>query len=363
MQARRRLTLCVLAILTVSAAPWVVDRIPATLAAQHDIERGEAQFVANLHVADACVFWANSTTTKDAFKIVGNSHLFEGCLHSNNDMVVGGGANEFNRTLRYTTTFSTNNNDHTFRAGIVRVNATPYPYPFAIADYAPGGRRANEADAAGKYYLHAGGVILSASLLRDGLHYVDGSAVVSPGSHRANVTIVATGSIRITSAGPDLSAYTDGLLAFSRATGTNAILTDASACRLVGALYADRGEMHFAGSDCTYEGQIVGDAVKIAGERSRLVARTPRVIAAPPESLASPIATQGSTSITRGTPTSLPHPILPEAPPAPRHEEVLLVGVSLGDFDGGGRRDVAVGAQALGGAFVLVTTEQLPLLP
>lgn len=358
-------------LLSFMAASYVITlEAPTTLASFNDIEHARADFEAVVNTADACVFWANSSTAKDAFKITGNSHTFDGCLQSGSDMVVGGGNNVFNRTLRYVTTFTTNTNNQTFRGGVVRVNASAYPYPFQLSSYAPGGRRAAEADARGEYYVHAGGVVLTASLLRKGLHFIDGSAVVTPGNYQANVTIVATGALRVTSNGSSLRAYVDGLLYYAGASGSNAWQADSTSCYYRGAVYAPLGQAHFATTDCTFEGQVIGDTVKVAGLRTHFIATPPRLLTANGAGLQVPLAVRAPKT-TPWAATDDPLVTVPEQPDAaplpddvPRADDIFMLGVSTGDFDGGGERDFAVGFYGPTGAVVVMfTPESLPALP
>jgi len=253
----------------------LVGEGPATVAYLSDTEEAHARFTGNVPSAVCAAFWANSTTRHDTLKITGSDHALDACMHSNRQFDLGGGRNTFHRTIRYVEAYKNNSNGHDLRAGIVQVRAEPYPYPFAIEDYQPGGCKAQAAAAQGQYYRHAGNVQIKGGPLREGLHYVEGSATVDLGVFAGGITIVATRSIKIDTGFVTARPYVDGLVAFANGQGPNTLTFGNNGGSLEGVFYAPQGAVSFAGQNLTYAGQVVGDSITLSGSNSFFRAAAP----------------------------------------------------------------------------------------
>lgn len=242
---------------------------PATLAFYGDAERAFARFTGDVPMATCAVFWATSRTANDALKITGQTHLFNGCLHSNRDFNLGGGTNTFNRTIRHANLYYTNDNAHLLRMGHVQVPAEDYPFPFVLSDYAPNGCKARAAALRGEYFSYAqSNAQIKAGNLKQGLHYVQGSATVDLTGFSGTITVVATGGIKVSTDAAGARAHTDGLLFFANAAGPNALSFVGNGGRVVGAMYAPNGEASYSAQANHYTGQVVGDTVTVSGSNS-----------------------------------------------------------------------------------------------
>lgn len=339
-----------------------------TAAAFSDTEAGVAEITANVTIRSSCVFWATSPTDSQSFKITGGSHFFDGCVHSNKDLVANGNNNIFNRTVRYASTFSTNHNGHEFRQGVNKTTLQPYPNAYAIARYAPGGAAAEAAAVRGEYFVHTGNVNLQAPLLRTGLHYVQGNVnfgndcTLLLGGECATdrITVVATGSITAQTSHRSYQSYMDGLLFLSnQSTTSNTIKLGGSGNTYTGVIYAPRGEAMFACQYTTLIGQLAGKTVQVAGSYSTFIGRSPSVIAAMPGG--------GPTAATANARTPAVEESQPDWLDLPSVQiEGLPEGepsfVSVGDFAGDGVERIARGYAMKDGSVILVLDGQAPML-
>ncbi len=217
--------------------------------------------------------FAGSEDCQDGVNLGGSSVYIEGNVHSNGDLKSTG-------------------SDHNIygsgtAAGGIQGSATFYPNPaqggvppkknipllYNVADFAPGGKFAQEATAVGSYHAFSGDIDLPGALANPvgGLIYVDGDVDLNKleVDQAKGITIVATGEIKFTNQVKSqvIDAYlSNGLLFFSMYEATNCgttggISISGSNHRLYGLLYAPHGPISISGSDVRIEGALIADTV------------------------------------------------------------------------------------------------------
>ena len=194
--------------------------------------------------------------------------------HSNSNARIVGSNNTFTGRLEYATTLQITGSGNQFQGGTHQVAPQPDPIVFNVADYAPGGVKATQAQAQGRYYARTGNYTLSATdVLSGGLWYINGGASLTASNLVGpswGITIVSTGSLNFTgSSARNLSPYVDNLLLFSNKTGgtsTTSVLTISGSNHLwTGHLYAPNGLLSTTGSSNTLRGTLLGKWVRLVG--------------------------------------------------------------------------------------------------
>lgn len=209
-----------------------------------------------------------------------------GDIASNGGMNTSSGSMAVNGTGFY---LGTNNLQNTTWEAQPTVMDSPLEYreDFELADFAPGGRFADDAGAAGQYFYINGNLQVNpheSMPYGDGLYYVTGTVSIR-GDVTANVTIVAQGTIRIDVTDVTMTAYTgydddkypQGLLLYSAETttcGSNAITVAASTSQLNGMIISPNGGMNISASDSQVYGGIVAQTIDLHGS-NLVVARQP----------------------------------------------------------------------------------------
>lgn len=250
------------------AAAATTLRESTTYAMFSDTERGLARFTGDVPIASCAAIWADSTDAA-ALKITGSDHDFFSCLHSNGGAELGGARGEYHRTVRHAGEYKTNENGHSLYAGAVQVSPAVFPYPYTTSDYEPTGCKARQAANQGNYYSYVGSTIqLKPPLVREGLHYVIGNAVVDLTGFSGNITVVATGRVDMAAGPAGAHAYVDSLLAHAGASGPNALKFTGNGGRVTGSVYAPHGEVSFSAQENDYRGQIMGWRVTVSGSLS-----------------------------------------------------------------------------------------------
>ena len=210
----------------------------------------------------------------------GGTYLVIGDIRSNSDLNMSGSNNTISNS-----TISTGSGGVS-PAGLAGKATTPsssfttdtscqpYPVTFNIADYAPGG---SQAVAAGATYYHSivGNSSLStyvhSGVMDPGIYYVTGNVNFATPSVTANVTIVATGSIIISSGSSTWTPYAQGLLYYSNisdasAPGHIALNVSGSGSSWTGIIYAPNSGINMSGSsNASLQGNLLGYTVKLSG--------------------------------------------------------------------------------------------------
>ena len=123
------------------------------------------------------------------------------------------------------------------------------------------GRKAVAAQNAGRYhYIYISGSlnVSKSGCVLDGFYYVKGNVGLSASNIKGTFTIVAEGTIQISSSSMNCTAYSGGLLFFSNGTGLGISGSNSS---LGGIIYVPTGQITLSGSGNTIKGSAFGALV------------------------------------------------------------------------------------------------------
>jgi len=231
---------------------------------------------------------ALSETCTNTIDLSGGDNVFDGGLHTNNDMNFGT-PNTVNGELTYVSSVNGDPSDPIYDPpppdNPVQVSPITDPLGYNILDYAPGGVKADEAALTGQYYsceckMDMGWLIgqglynSSTHILDDGLYFTTEQIELSDSLIDGSVTLVSEeAKISISGSLMDLTPYIDGLLAFANVQLSGSSQCDESVIQMSGGenewsgvVYAPNGQIEFSGSDnTTFNGALVGYTVKING--------------------------------------------------------------------------------------------------
>lgn len=237
--------------------------------------------------------FAISRTCNNAIYWSASSVTVRGGIHSNRDLQIRGKKNLLFGMAAYVTTAD---------AAPQNVTLDP-PGPanpkhsrpiddytgIQLEDYAPGGEKADTAEEAGQYVHYDGDIdvkwlenngyyVDETDTIVSGLYYATGDIDIKGRYINGTVTFVAEGEIHFTGPDQELSAYVDGLLAFSalrRDTGVarcNTPVIQFSLCCSVynGLSYAPYGNINISGDGIEYNGGLVGYAISLSGNNATI---------------------------------------------------------------------------------------------
>ncbi len=223
--------------------------------------------------------FATAAGTCSSSVTINASDLFVGSpVRTNGNIAVSGSKMTFLGPISHGGTASigwgANTNGVVHEPGVQEV-----PFGWSLADFAPGGGRALDAGAA--YTHHVGDLVLRGSgvTLPAGLHYVDGDVQISASSALLNeVTIVATGTISISSSGISLTPYADDLPAlYAGSTDCSKVGIELATSGLTvhGAVVAPGSKVKVNASVATVdEGALVGSSVDLGASTITINRRT-----------------------------------------------------------------------------------------
>ncbi|HUP73475.1 MAG TPA: TadE/TadG family type IV pilus assembly protein [Acidimicrobiales bacterium] len=236
-------------------------------------------------------------------KIPGSSSQFNinGVLHTHTNLEVSGSNNEFAGAVTYGGSFSNGGSGNTFDSGypkkVTSVPVADWPIDIDIADYVPGGARAN---AAGFRYKHTSGTldksrlqsmgVLTGNVLEPGLYYTSGDidldlagvtiSTATPGV--SGVTFVSEGlaTLKWNTPGHVATPFEpNGLLLFGNyrksspdshkdnCDSSAVSLPDGNGFSWEGIIYVPRGQAKVNGSDGTVvSGSILALALQVSGQ-------------------------------------------------------------------------------------------------
>jgi len=227
-----------------------------------------------------------------------------GGVHTNQDIKMTGNNNTIVGDVTYVTNVNGTDGNVTYVPPApdnpLVGEVEPFPLPYDMADYEPGGSAAVAADALGEYHYLDGDIdiawLVSEGLydgpsggLSDGLYYATGdidlNANVISGSA---VTFVSREDILINGSNHDLSHYVDGLLYFTdnkkpggSACSVAVIKLSGSTNNWNGVIFAPNGLVEMSGANATtFSGSIFADSIKLSG--SNITIQTDQGLLPPP---------------------------------------------------------------------------------
>jgi hypothetical protein len=228
-----------------------------------------AVFAGATDCGDHTIDWSGSTNT-----VVGG-------VHSNDGIYMGGSDNSVDGdSTAVDDEGSTIGDNNTLDPPLAQGTVLPYPVPFEIAHYEPGGSKAT---LAGALYYNAGnnkidtGWLESQGLynsstkqLDPGIYYTTNDIDISPDFKGSVTMVTSNGKISLTGSTQQITPWDpDGLLLFSaRDTLCDeyAIKMSGSTNTWEGIVYAPEGMIEMSGSgNSTFEGSLIGATVRVNG--------------------------------------------------------------------------------------------------
>jgi hypothetical protein len=219
----------------------------------------------------------------------GSDNVVTGGMHSNDGVYFGGQNNSVEGESTAVDDEGSTIGDNTLDPPLAHGDVLPYPVPFEISQYEPGGSKAELADSTGQYYdagtnkidtgwLESNGLYNSSTKQLDpGLYFTTGDIDISP-DFVGNVTMVtSTGKISLTGSVQEMTPWDpDGLLLFSNrdtACDEFAIKMSGSENSWEGIVFAPLGMIEMSGSgNSTFEGSLIGATVRLNGSGLDIVA-------------------------------------------------------------------------------------------
>ena len=239
--------------------------------------------------------WGGSRTCNNTVNWTGASGTISGGVHSNNEIMSGGGGqgNTVGGPVTAVSSVDQSNGGNTtwpdsYSVGPQYDQDDPLAEHFPITDFAPGGTYARRAEAEGLYTSIAssaddpdmgnnGTWDPRNGRVLEGLYYVDGDVRVGSGVNfgTRGITIVATGEISF-SGGVNMYYYMDGFLLYSgyqaSNCGDNAIRISGSSGYWYGVIYAPGGGVNVSASNMQITGSILADTIDFSGSTLNLTA-------------------------------------------------------------------------------------------
>lgn len=225
------------------------------------------EVVEAFEVSTPVAVWANSTGPR-SFDWAGGSGEISGWLHTNGQLRFVGATKTVRGKTTYAGSLAADTTRHSFQPGPVSTSVQPFPVTAVVSQFAPDGPVAAEV---GEAYHDmtsacASGVWRTVNTpLADGVYYADCAVALNGSDIGGNVTLVATGSIKIAGSRPAFAPYLDGLLLLSGAAGDRAIDISAQSSKFLGTIIARSGQVSVSGASNRFYCGLLADRVSITG--------------------------------------------------------------------------------------------------
>lgn len=258
----------------------------------------------DLQLAFEHALFGGATTCQNTVDWSSSNANIIGGVHTNKDIKMSGSNNSVTGNVTYVTEVNGTDGNVTYDPPApdnpVQGEVEPYPVPYVMDDYVPGGPKALIADALGEYYYLDGDIDIAwleaqglydppSGVLADGLYYATGEIDINANVITGNaITFVARDNILINGSNHDLSHYVDGLLFF-----TDHENNGGSACALAvvklsgstndwnGVIFAPNGLVEMSGANATtFSGSIFAAVIKLSG--SNILIQTDQSLLPPP---------------------------------------------------------------------------------
>ncbi len=192
-------------------------------------------------------------TSGTVFHWQGSSSSINGLVHANGDVYLNGWQLGLLGGLEYAGSLTTQG-QVTIDPAAVQVPVAQSPFDFEVADYAPGGSKANVAAYYDQTANCQNGQWSFWSAPPPGLHYADCDIVVGAWALNGVGTFVSTGNIIVNGNDLTFSPYTaDGLLFLAGGTGDDGIQVNTHNSTFEGFLAAPDGDLELPGSSNRFE--------------------------------------------------------------------------------------------------------------
>jgi Flp pilus assembly protein TadG len=228
------------------------------------------------------IFAGSETCAPKTIDWPGSNNHVTGAIHSNNELYLGGTGNVVDGSTTSVDEADINAGN-TLNPAPAPGSVLPYPVDFTIAEYAPGGAKADLAAGQGRYYnagnnkidtgwLQSQGLFNSGTgTLATGLYFTELDIDISASNLNGAVTLVSrSGIVKLSGSQQDMEPWDpENLLIFSdRQSGcfNPAVNVDGSNSSWTGIVYAPRGMIEMPGSNnSTINGSLIGATVRLNG--------------------------------------------------------------------------------------------------
>lgn len=218
---------------------------------------------------DYAIFAIDDSCGAVGVNIQGSLATFDGTVHSNSNVQVGGTDHTFDPSVTYSCDFQEGGSGHTYQreekstgdrdvpagvAGITYASFAPCDYTFTT----PTNMKSKNF-----VWQNPG-----KTLLKDGVYCFEKTVNLIGDGISGNVTFVALGNIDISGSDHNLTAYhPNGILLYSEATGPGDVIDVTGAGGgWTGVIYAPNGDAKITGqSNLVFDGSVVAQNVTVAG--------------------------------------------------------------------------------------------------
>ena len=218
---------------------------------------------------DYAIFAIDNSCGAPGIDITGTLASFEGTVHTNSNVAVGGSDHTFDPSVTYACDFAEGGSGHSYGHAQKKTGQRDVPDELVSVDFASFApcdfSYPNPVNLKSRNEVWLDG---PKTQLVDGVYCFDKSVTLIGDDITGNVTLVAMGSISISGSDHNLTAYhPSGILFYSEeAAGPTQINLSASGGQYAGIIYAPNGDIDFSGqSNHTFEGSLVGQNVSVSG--------------------------------------------------------------------------------------------------
>ncbi len=218
------------------------------------------------------IFATSTGSCEGDVSLSGTAYYIGSQIRSNDDLSISGSVGVFGDAISYADQLDMRGGLYGTQLPVQEVDEQQVPFGWELADFAPDGILAIEAGSA--YHHHTGNLKISGNGvdLPAGIHYVEGDVQFNASRILLNeVTIVATGTIKMSGSEIALVSYGDDLPALMSGYDQcekDGIKLSTSVLGVVGAVYAPETKVKVSGSIVgIHEGGFVGSSVTINASR------------------------------------------------------------------------------------------------
>jgi len=220
---------------------------------------------------DYAIFAIHDDCGSPGAEIGGGADVFNGIVHSNSNVGVGGNGHTFDPAVTYSCAFSDGGSNNTYVDGQWRTGVRPVPSavaPWTYQAFVDWGctftfNNPTNLKAANSVWLNA-----AKTQLRPGLYCFNRDVTLIGDDITGNVTFAAMGNITLSGSDWLLTPYhPSGILMYSQSsTGPVQINASMSDGALTGIFYSPNGDINFSGSgSAVVNGSLVGQNVAAGG--------------------------------------------------------------------------------------------------
>jgi hypothetical protein len=218
---------------------------------------------------DYAIFALDNSCGAPGISITGTLASFDGTVHANSNVSVGGSDNTFDPSVTYACSFAEGGSGHTYGRAQKKTGERELPTELAGIDFASFApcdfSYPNPVNLKSRNEVWLDG---PKTQLVSGVYCFEKTVTLIGDDITGNVTFVARGSINISGSDHNLTPYhPSGILFYSEeSSGPTQINVSASGGTYSGIIYAPNGDIDFTGqSNQTFEGSLVGQNVSVSG--------------------------------------------------------------------------------------------------